>query len=661
MSLFDLSLEAHRAGRLDEAERGYRNVLTQQPRHADALHLLGLVRRERGALDEAQTLIESAIAVDAQARFFGSLGTVMLDRGRHDEAETLFRRAAELDPGDLTARFNLGVLLLDSGRPGDAQTALRQALSLDERFAPTHRELGRALHALGAHDDALAHFGRAVELDPGDALAFVGFAAVLTIAERYDEAEAASRRAIALDPALHDAHVNVGAVLLHQRRMEEAEKALRAALDIDASRPLAHLNLGTVLAEIGRLPEAESALRRAIELDPEGTLGVVGYLTLGWTHIRQQRFDEAIAVFREGLAHVPADPDLEANLGMALLTKGHFAEGWALYESRIATRHPKPNFPDPHLPFPVWRDQPLQGKSLLVLCEQGLGDALQFCRYLPLLKAKGVAHLSVVCARPLARLFEQIEGVDACLTSANPHEVPPHDFYCYMMSLPARFGTTLKTVPASTPYLRAPVDAAKAWDGKLPATRPRIGLVWAGERRITQRVIDATDQRRSMHAREFLPLLRIPGFTFVSLQLGATTRPQIEELPPELRPFDPMSEVTDFADTAAIIENLDLVIAVDTSTAHLAGALNKPVWILSRYDQCWRWLIGRDDTPWYPSARLFRQEVAGRWDDVIERVADALKGFKASPSPHARATRRKPSAPAGSRESAAPRGGSRRT
>ncbi|KMZ12242.1 TPR repeat [Candidatus Burkholderia humilis] len=430
-----------------------------------------------------------AIAADPQARFFGSLGTVMLDRGRREEAEALFRRATEFDPRDLTALYNLGVLLLDSARAGDAQTVLRQALSLDERFAPTHRELGRALHALVAHDEALAHFGRAVELDSGDdALAHVGFAAVLTIAECYDEAEIASRRAIALDPALDDAHVNLGAVLLHQRRMEEAETALRAALDIDANRPLAHLNLGTVLAEIGRLPEAESALRRAIELDPDGTLGVVGYLTLGWTFIRQQRFDEAITVFRDGLAHVPADPDLEANLGMALLTKRQYSEGWALYESRIATRHPKPNFPDPNLPFPVWRDQPLRGKSLLVLCEQGLGDALQFCRYLELLKAKGVARLSVVCEPPLARLFGQIAGVDACLTSANPHEIPPHDFYCYMMSLPARFGTTLDTVPAATAYLHAPVDAAKAWDAKLPAARPRVGLVWASERRTAQRV-----------------------------------------------------------------------------------------------------------------------------------------------------------------------------
>jgi tetratricopeptide (TPR) repeat protein len=653
MTLFDFTLDAHRAGRLDDAERGYRDVLAQEPRHADALHLLGLVRRERGAFDEAQALIESAIAVDAQARFFGSLGAVMLDRGRRDHAETLLRRAAELDPHDPTAFYNLGALLADSARADEAQALLRHALSLAEHFAPAHREMGRALHMLGRHDESLAHFRHAVELDPVDSLAHVGFAAALTSAGRLNEAETACLAAIRLDPSRCDAHLNLGAVLIRQGRPDYAERTLREALKLDPCSASTHYNLGTALCDLGRLQEAETELRRALQIDPTH---IDSYLNLGRTLERLRKLDEAEAVYREGLKSKPSDAGLKANLSLVLLARGNYAEGWALYEARVVAGGEQPQFAFAH-----WTGEPLAGKSLLVLCEQGHGDALQFCRYLPLLKTKGLARLSVVCSPALARLFEGIAGVDVLIVGDAAHAIPVHDYWCLMMSLPLRFQTTLDSIPAATPYLHAPRALIGEWKARLPAQTPKVGLVWAGEPRVDLPAIHAIDQRRSLHARHFLPLLRVPGITFVSLQLGATSRPQLAELPPELRPFDPMGEVTDFADTAAIVENLDLVIAVDTSAAHLAGALNKPVWILSRYDQCWRWLTGRDDSPWYPSARLFRQEEPGEWDGVIERVADALTVLEVSPWPHGRAFRPPPCSPAGSAESAAPREASPRT
>jgi hypothetical protein len=197
------------------------------------------------------------------------------------------------------------------------------------------------------------------------------------------------------------------------------------------------------------------------------------------------------------------------------------------------------------------------------------------------------------------------------------------------MSLPHRFGTTLASIPGATPYLRVPATSAKKWQGRLPESKPKVGLVWAGDPRPDQPAINAVDRRRSLEARAYLPLLRAPGITFISLQKGALTQPQIDTLPPELRPFDPMHDVHDFADTAAIIQQLDLVITVDTSIAHLAGALNTPTWILSRYDGCWRWLHERDDTPWYPRTRLFRQTQPGEWGEVIERVRAALVEWSA--------------------------------
>ncbi|SAL44008.1 tetratricopeptide repeat protein [Caballeronia peredens] len=626
MSLFDRTLDAHRAGRTQEAESGYRAVLADNPRHADALHLLGLIRREHGALDEAESLIRQALALDEQARFAGSLGSVLLDQGRKPETEAMFRRAIELDALDPSAHYNLAILLLELARASEAEAALRHVLMLDARFPGAHRNLGRAMFMLQRFRDAEAWFRHAIELDPADAHAHTGRAAALTLAGELNEAKAACDEAIRLDPASCDAHVNLGAVLLRLERLEEAEAALRTALRLDGQRALAHYNLGTTLMEAGRFAEAEASLRRALELDRSR---VEAWQNLGRVLDRLRRLDEAESAYRNGLTQRPSDPDLEANLALVLLAKGQFAEGWILYESRFSVLRADSRSWDPGLAYPQWKGETLQGKSIVVLSEQGLGDALQFCRYLPLLKAKGVRRLTVVCEPALARLFEGIEEVDACIRGSALHDLPKHDFWCFMMSLPLRFNTTLESIPSLVPYLRAPAGLTETWKARLPGTTPKIGLVWAGERRPDMKHVAPIDKRRSLHARQFVPLLQVPGASFVSLQLGATTRPQIGELPEALRPFDPMSDVTDFADTAAIIENLDLVIAVDTSTAHVAGALNKPVWVLSRFDQCWRWLTERDDTPWYPSMRLFRQTQAGDWDSVIARVADELKAFVA--------------------------------
>lgn len=624
MSLFDRSLEAHVAGRLQEAESGYRAVLEQTPRHPDALHLLGLIRRDHGALDEAESLIRRAIAQDEQARFTGSLGSVLLDQGRKPEAEAMFRRAIELNSRDPAAHYNLGILLLDLARADEAEVAFRHALALDEHMPGAHRNLGRASYMLGRFGEAEASFRRAIERTPADAGACIGLAAVLTSTGRLDEAKAACEEAIRIDPSSCDAHLNLGAVLLRLDHLDEAEAALRTALRLDSHRALAHYNLGTVLLEAGRLADAEVLLRRAVELDPSQ---VEGWLNLGRALERARRLDEAESAYRSGLSLQPADPDLEANLALVLLATGAYSEGWALYESRFRTRQGGESPWSPGFAFPQWNGETLRGKSLVVCSEQGHGDTLQFCRYLPLLKAKGLKRLTVICPPALSRLIEGIEEVDACIRSDDARKLPPHDYWCFMMSLPLRFDTTLDSIPCLVPYLHAPADCARAWKERLPAATPKVGLVWAGESRPGMKAVNAIDKRRSIHARQFLPLLEVPGVTFVSLQLGAATRPQLAELPAERRPFDPMGDVTDFADTAAIIEHLDLVIGVDTSTAHLAGALNRPVWVLSRFDQCWRWLTGRDDTPWYPSMRLFRQTQPGDWESVIARVAEELKTF----------------------------------
>lgn len=447
--------------------------------------------------------------------------------------------------------------------------------------------LGIALRSQKRAHEAEAMFRHVLDIEPNYPLALNSLGLVLWSGKRLTEAEALYRSAIRIQPEFKEPHNNLGLLLLDLNKPDEAEATFRRALEIDAELPESHNNLGNALTQQGRVHEAITAYRRALALRPD---------------------------------YVAA----KANLAQALLRVGQYEEGWDLYESRhdavLGTHYVN----RPAVPWPQWKGESLAGKSLLVWPEQGYGDLLQFCRYLPLIRARGVERLAIACAPPLQRLIASLEGVDEVYPLDGRGSIAPHDYWCFVMSLPHVFRTTMASVPARVPYLKAPAPLVDGWKERLPAGGFRVGLVWAGDPRLHTPASNAFDQRRSMSMRMFLPILKVPGVTFVSLQKGETTQRQINDVPADLRPLDPMSDVQDFADTAAIIECLDLVITVDTSVAHVAGALNKPVWILSRYDACWRWLYDRDDSPWYPSARLFRQIEPGNWDEVVERVTQAL-------------------------------------
>ncbi|MDR3014535.1 MAG: tetratricopeptide repeat-containing glycosyltransferase family protein [Delftia acidovorans] len=508
---------------------------------------------------------------------------------------------------------------------------------------PHHRPVDRleALNRLGSWfygrrqlPQAQHTFELALSIQPDWPPALGNLGLVLREQRREPEAEAALRRALAIAPDYVPARNNLAVLLWQMKRLNEAEAEYHEILRLQPHYPLALNNLGLVLIDLGRPRDAEAAFRHALAIDattPEM------HNNLGNALNRQGRSNEAIAAYRQALALRPDYTTAGGNLAALLLGLGAFEEGWRLYESRHGESADVATVKLPPIPYPQWRGEPLEGKSLLVWPEQGYGDLLQFCRYLPMLKARGVARLGVACPPALKRLFESLEGVDAIHELDGKSTIPGHDYWCLMLSLPMHFGTTLDTVPARTPYLRASADLTRAWRARLPAGGFKVGLVWAGDPRTHDRGMSAIDQRRSLPARALLPLLRLgdvanvtdaTAITFVSLQKGAASQPQIDDLPPHLRPFDPMSDVRDFADTAAIIECLDLVISVDTSVAHLAGALNKPVWILSRHDGCWRWLRERDDSPWYPTARLFRQSKPGDWADVIDRVVQALANLR---------------------------------
>ncbi|WP_322032233.1 tetratricopeptide repeat protein [Paraburkholderia sp. J76] len=536
--------------------------------------------------------------------------------GRHEAALGALERVLHAQPAHARA-LELAARTLAGGAPDRAAAPF----ATPDAQAQAYRGLGAWLYRRGRFAAASHAYRRVLSIRPDDMSARADLALALMNDGCANEAEAELSRALEIDPHHPGVLFNQGLLMWRVGRLAQAEAAYLAVLAQHPDHVAAWNNLGLLYKEMNRLPESEAACRRALALDdshPEI------HNNLGNALWQLGQVEASIEPYRRALALRPDYAAARVNLALPLLRLGAYEAAWPLYEARHEPSMGEGGVARPPVPYPQWQGEALAGKSILVWPEQGLGDCLQFCRYVPMLKALGAAQVSIACAPALARLFETLAGADRVIALDGRGIIERHDFWCLTMSLPLRFGTTVASIPARVPYLHANEAAAQAWRARLPAGALKVGLVWAGNPSEDKAGSHAIDQRRSLDARAFVPLLRTPGVTFVSLQLGATTRPQIAGLPAALRPFDPMDEVRDFADTAAIVANLDLVITVDTSMAHLAGALGKPVWVLSRYGACWRWLGDGDDSPWYPTARLFRQGANGAWDDVLRRVEEAL-------------------------------------
>ena len=477
-------------------------------------------------------------------------------------------------------------------------------------------------------EDAEAAYHRALALEPENVTALTNLGVLLADMDQPADAEAFHRHAIDIAPACAAAHTNLGLLLLAQRRVDEAEACQRRAALLAPDSPQVHANLGNLLAAHGSPQEAEAHLRRALELDPASA---GARMNLGVFCAAQGRDLDAEVLFREALARRPAYPLAALNLSKLLLAQGRFTEGWRLHEARHDPALLDNGIPPPDLPLPAWRGESLAGRALLIWPEQGLGDQIQFSRYVPWLKQQGAARVTLVCQRPLAALFASLPGVDAVLAAdvvnnaftVRGADLAAHDFWTFPLSLPRLAGTDLGTLPgAPIPYLRATPALSAAWSARWQlaeagdATRAlRVGLVWRGNPK------HDNDGERSLPALDILaPLWSVPGVRFANLQAGraADTELALLDWGPELR---------DFADTAAAVSALDLLICVDTSIAHLAGAMGRPCWVLlPQHRTDWRWLRERDDSPWYPMGmRLFRQPTRGAWAQVVAQVRAALQ------------------------------------
>ncbi len=429
-------------------------------------------------------------------------------------------------------------------------------------------------------------------------------------AGRLPDAEAAYRAMLNQDSRDAEALSNLAAVLTATNRPEEAEAACRAALQVRPRYWAALANLGNALHRQMHYPEAINAYHAAVEANPRNA---AAWTNLGVALNERWDMDNALIAHAAAAALAPTDAQVRTNRAMALLMAGQYDEGFLEFEWRWQT----PGMAPHGLTQPQWHGADPAGQTILLHAEGGFGDTLQFIRYAPLLASRGAQILARVQA-PLLRLLRRNYPAITFIGDGTP----PHDVHCPMLSLPAAFGTTVQTIPATTPYLRADPLACDAWRDQLSALGPgpKIGLVWQGAAHFGVPAFRAMNHRRSIPMAALAPLGGLAGVHLISLQAGRSAAPQ-----PGMALFDPMADVVDFDDTAAIIANLDLVISVDSAVAHLAGALGKPVWVLSRFDTCWRWLAHRTDSPWYPLLRLYRQATPGDWDGVLTRVVAYLK------------------------------------
>jgi tetratricopeptide (TPR) repeat protein len=680
----------HQQGKFADAERIYREILQNQPQHLGALFRLGVIALQTRHPERAVELIGKVIALEPDnTEAYYNRGLALQDLKRPKDALASYDRAIALKPNFATAYNSRGNALLNLKRPAEALASFDRAIALMPEYAEAHYNRGRALLDLKRPEDALASFDRAIALKPDLAGAHSNRGNVLLDLKRPAEALASYDKAIALKLDLAGAHYNRGNVLLDLKRPAEALASYDMAIALKPDYAEAHNNRSNALRDLKRPEDALASCDKAIALKPDFA---EAYNNRGLALDNLNRPEEALASYDRAIAlkpdfagahsnrgnplrdlkrpedalascdkaialkpdfaeaynnrglalldlNCPEDalasydkaialrPDLAGayfNKSCCLLLLGRFQQGWRLHEWRKKLEGLKATR---SFPKPLWLGKEnIAGKTLFIWWEQGFGDTIQFCRYAKLVEARG-AKVVISVQKPLHGLLKQISPT---IEIINQDDVPHNfDYNCPLLSLPLAFGTTLETIPANIPYLKADVEKSLFWREKLgEKNKPRVGLVWSGGFRPNQPEVWSVNSRRNIPLAK-LAALKNPYIEFYSLQKGQPAESELTKLRrnnwggPDIIDFT--SELNDFSDTAALIDNLDLVISVDTSTAHLAGAMGKPVWILNRFDSCWRWLLDRNDSPWYPSAKLFRQQQIGNWAGVIDQVKDELR------------------------------------
>jgi tetratricopeptide (TPR) repeat protein len=632
------------AGRLDEALASFRAAARAKPSLAEAHHnaALALLKQNRAA-EAAAACREAVKARPDFADAHNTLGLALAAEGLFDEAAASYREALRLQPNHARAQANLaealrqlgetgslaalasgpggaksaeasnqlGLALMGQGKAEEALPHFREAVQLRPDFAEAHNHLGLALAGLSRPAEAVTSYREAIHLQPDLAQAHHNLGVALRMQGKHAEAEAACREALRLKPDSPEGHNNLGLALLEQRKYEEAGVSLREALRLKPEFAQGYNNLGIIQWRLGNLEDAAASFTQSLRLRPGFP---EAYNNLGNVLRDQGRFEEALDCFEKALQLKPDYGDAHWNRSLLWLSLGDYERGWPEYEWRWHLK----DFARRGFSQPQWDGAPLDGRTILLHAEQGLGDTLQFVRYAPPIRQRG-GKIVLECQGPLVRLLSGLPNIDKIVPKGQP--LPPFDVHAPLLSLPTVFGTTLATVPGQVPYVEPDPKLVEQWRQELQALPGfKVGIAWQGSTQYRG------DRWRSVPLARFASVAAVPGVTLVSLQKGHGTE-QLRDVPFPV--FDLAARLDEkagpFVDTAAVMHGLDLIITSDTAIPHLAGALGVPVWVALPSVPDWRWLLGRDDSPWYPTMRLFRQTTPGDWDEVFGRIAAALR------------------------------------
>jgi len=655
-AVLERALALHRAGQPEQAARLCRRVLDDDPGNADALHLLGVAALQQGRARDAVTLIgKAAKRRNKNPRILNNLGEAYRALGRHDKAADCYRRAIALDAGDPAPHNNLGNVLASQGEAEQAAACYRRALAIRPDDPEILANLGDALRQSGKPGEAASQFERAVAAAPAFIDAHVNLGRALTDLNRLTDAEAACRRAVRLAPDHAGALGALGNVLAARDELPEAVACYRRAVAIAPDDPAALTNLGNGLQKQGDDDAAIAAFERALHLDPDfvealGHLGDthqrLGHLDiaadlfrrvlaiapdhgealndLGLCLVEMGKVDDALESYRRAIARRSDDAEAHTNYGMALMRAGRFAKAWPEYEWRWLT---KGNKAKPMHPQPEWQGQDVAGKTILAWGEQGVGDEVLYAGMVPDLMARG-ANVVLECERRLAPLFERSFAGVRCIALRDPPAAECHgsdiDYQTPTGSLGRWLRPNLAAFPPRRSYLRpdpARRDALKAEYGRHG--KLVVGIAWYSKN-------SRIGHHKSMTLRDLAPLAAVPGVTLVDLQYGDTAaeRQAFERATGAALVHDAtVDQMTSLDDFAAQVAAMDLVVSVSNTTVHIAGALGVPTWVMLHTLPLPCWLLGRDDSPWYPAAKLFRQGRRGEWAEVVERVRVELREF----------------------------------
>ena len=655
---FQKAVALHQQGLLAQAQACYEAILTQYPQHFDTLHLSGVCAAQAGNASQGIQLMRRALDINSQHPICQyNYGNALSVQQQSEAALAAYNQAISIYPQYVEAYYSRGLILVGLKQYQLALEDYKTALSLRPDFAEVHLSCGNLWYALEQYEAAVASYDRAIHykadfvsafynrgnalqackqreaalmsyqaatrLKPDYVEAYFNQGVVLGELKRFADALACYEQALILQPDYAEAHCGRGLILQAQNQLQQALDCYSVAIQIRPDYAQAYSNRGTVLADMGKPQAALQDYQRALQLQPDN---VETFSNQGSALFQLGDIDGALASYNQALAIDPQAPNAHWNRALMWLIKGEFALGWSEHEwrwQRETFTSPKRNFTQP-----LWLGETvISGKTLLLHTEQGMGDSLQFCRYVPFLKPLG-AKLILEAERPLVTILNSLDGALTVLEKGQA--LPAFDYHCPLLSLPLACGTrSPEVVPADVPYLFASPSKIEVWHEKLGTkTKPRVGLVWNGGRHLNQPKLSSINARRDISF-ELIARLNRPDIDFYSLQKGEPAESELITTHARHWQGDNFHVLTqdihDFSDTAAFIYHLDLVIAVDTSTAHLTGAMGKPVWLLNRFDSCWRWLLERDDSPWYPTMRLFRQPQAGDWDSVINAITNALE------------------------------------